>query len=127
MDLTTIMTFGNETISSGSCASLCPIPCLALIHRSYVVEQKSAKTCWHYLSVIARRRRRRRKDTMDFGPCMAVRVGGTVKNGSARGTQSKGHEGMPVGTPFCDVAYLMPGPRLHSQNHCRNDHIVIVL
>ena len=51
-------------------------------------------------------------------------VGGTVKNGSAPGTQPKG---MPLGMPFCDVAYLESGCRLHSLNHCENDHIVIVI
>ena len=39
----------------------------------------------------------------------------------------KGARRHACGHAFCDVAYLMSGPRLHSQNHCKNDHIVIVL
>ena len=34
---------------------------------------------------------------------------GTVKNDSAQGMSQKWHGGMPIGMPFCDVAYLMSG------------------
>ena len=35
----------------------------------------------------------------------------------------KWHGGMPIGMPFCDVAYLMSGHQLHSQYHCKNHHV----
>ena len=35
--------------------------------------------------------------------------------------------GMGHAVTFCNMAYLMSGCQLHSQNHCENDCIVIVI
>ena len=63
---------------------------------------------------------------------VVIRVGGMVKtvkwlSMGHRAHSQKRHNGMPIAMPFCDVTYLESGHQLHSQNHCKNDHMFKML